>query len=49
MQKEIARRSFFSGAMTALSAARVAGANDRIRLGIMGRESRALPAPDCGS
>ena len=36
MQSEVTRRSFFAGAATALSAIRVLGANDRIRLGVVG-------------
>ncbi len=34
--KAISRRSFFQGAATALAAARVSGANDRINIGIIG-------------
>lgn len=40
MNSDLSRRAFFSGSLTAASAARVLGANDRIRLGIIGAGGR---------
>ena len=40
MESEISRRKFVAGAVTAASAMRVAGANDRVRLGIIGTGGR---------
>jgi predicted dehydrogenase len=40
MTNKISRRSFMAGAVTAAAALRVAGANDRIRLGIVGSGQR---------
>jgi predicted dehydrogenase len=38
--RELSRRSFIAGSATALSASRVRGANDRVRLGIIGTGNR---------
>jgi predicted dehydrogenase len=40
MTNKVSRRSFMAGAVTAAAALRVAGANDRIRLGIVGSGQR---------
>lgn len=40
MANELPRRNFLAASLTAASAARVAGANDRIRIGIIGAGSR---------
>ncbi len=40
MNSEISRRTFVAGAVSAASASRVLGANDRIRLGIIGNGGR---------
>ena len=40
MTSKVSRRSFMAGAVTAAAALRVAGANDRIRLGIVGSGQR---------
>ncbi len=40
MSSDVSRRSFIAGAVTAASASRVLGANDRIRLGIIGTGGR---------
>jgi predicted dehydrogenase len=51
----VSRRTFFQGAVTAAAASRVIGANDRIRIGIVGLGGRGrnhvqyyLQAPDAG-
>jgi predicted dehydrogenase len=40
MESELSRREFISGSIAAASAARVLGANDRVRLGIVGTGTR---------